>query len=103
MPWINQENEDKVRQHLQNTDSDIVCGHLELNGFTALPGHTFHGGWDKDVFSKFKRVYSGHFHHQSSKGNVTYLGNPYELFWNDVNAKRGFHLFEPSTLNLKFF
>ncbi len=103
LPWINQENEDKVRQHLQNTDSDIVCGHLELNGFTALPGHTFHGGWDKDVFSKFKRVYSGHFHHQSSKGNVTYLGNPYELFWNDVNAKRGFHLFEPSTLSLKFF
>ena len=34
---------------------------------------------------------------------MTYLGNPYELFWNDCGAKRGFHLFEPSTLNLKFY
>ena len=102
LPWINSENEDHVRKHLNTTDSEILCGHLELNGFAAIPGHFFQGGWDRKVFSKFKKVYSGHFHFPSEKGNVKYLGNPYEMFWNDCGSKRGFHLFEPSTLNLKF-
>ena len=37
LPWINQENEEQVKAHLKNTDSDIVCGHLELNGFVDFP------------------------------------------------------------------
>tara|TARA_R100000234_G_scaffold116861_1_gene94433 strand:+ start:225 stop:1271 length:1047 start_codon:yes stop_codon:yes gene_type:complete len=103
LPWINPENEDHVRKHLDNTDSEVVCGHLELNGFAAIPGHYFEGGgWDRRSFTKFKKVYSGHFHFPSEKGNVKYLGNPYEMFWNDCGSRRGFHLFEPSTLALKF-
>ena len=35
LPWINQDNEDKVKAHLNNTDSDIVCGHLELNEYIS--------------------------------------------------------------------
>ena len=85
LPWINPENEDHVRKHLDNTDSEVVCGHLELNGFAAIPGHYFEGGgWDRRSFAKFKKVYSGHFHFPSEKGNVKYLGNPYEMFWNVV-------------------
>jgi hypothetical protein len=26
------------------------------------------------------------------------LGNPYEIYWNDVNDKRGFHIFDTETL-----
>jgi len=102
LPWINSENQGKSFKYLQDTSSEVVMGHLEINGFQAIPGHKFEGGLDPSVFDKFKKVFSGHFHHKSEKGNIKYLGNPYELFWNDYKAERGFHLMDPKTLKLGF-
>ena len=31
-------------------------------------------------------------------GRIFYLGNPYEMFWNDVNDTRGFTIFDTETL-----
>ena len=55
-------------------------------------------GMDVDMFDKFERVYSGHFHTRSTNGKIFYLGNPYEMFWNDVNDTRGFTIFDTQTL-----
>ena len=73
-------------------------GHLEINGFKATRGHMMEDGMDTDVFSKFNSVYSGHFHTRSTDGKIYYLGNPYEMYWNDVNDTRGFHIFDTDTL-----
>ena len=102
LPWINNENYDETMEHIKNTRAKIAMGHLELNGFEVSPGMLHEGGMDPDVFFKFKQVFSGHFHHKSSRGNITYLGNPYEMFWNDYKDPRGFHLYEPSTNTLQF-
>jgi len=99
VPWINSENEEKTLQLIDETDSPCVMGHLELNGFMATRGHFMEHGMDSNVFDKFERVYSGHYHMRSNKENVFYLGNPYEMYWNDVNDRnRGFHLFDTDTL-----
>ena len=58
---------------------------------------------DKNIFSKFDRVFSGHYHMKSKKDNVTYLGNPYQLYWNDYGCKRGFHVFDTDTLKTTFY
>jgi DNA repair exonuclease SbcCD nuclease subunit len=50
------------------------------------------------MFDKFEKVYSGHFHTRSNDGKIYYLGNPYEMYWNDVNDERGFHIFDTDTL-----
>ena len=55
-------------------------------------------GMDCKLFEKFKRVFSGHYHTRSDDGRIFYLGNPYEMFWNDVNDTRGFHIFDTETL-----
>ena len=55
-------------------------------------------GTDVSLFDKFERVYSGHYHTRSDNGTVYYLGNPYEMFWNDLNDTRGFHIFDTETL-----
>jgi hypothetical protein len=47
-------------------------------------------------------VFSGHFHHRSQADNIWYLGNPYELTWQDYNDPRGFHLFDLSSRQLEF-
>ena len=99
VPWINSENEEKTLQVIDDSDSPCVMGHLELNGFMATRGHFMENGMDSNVFDKFDRVYSGHYHMRSNKENVFYLGNPYEMYWNDVNDRnRGFHLFDTNTL-----
>ena len=69
-----------------------------MNGFKATRGHMMETGMDVKTFDKFERVYSGHFHTRSSDGKIFYLGNPYEMFWNDVNDPRGFHIFDTETL-----
>ena len=102
VPWINSENQFKVMNNLENTKSEVLMGHLEINGFEAHPGHMFEGGLDRDIFSKFTRVYSGHFHHKSRSDNIYYLGNPYEMTWSDYNEERGFHLYNLDSRKLEF-
>ena len=40
---------------------------------------------------------------KSKKDNITYLGNPYQLYWNDYGCKRGFHIFDTETLRTTFY
>jgi len=99
VPWINPENQEKTFELIEESDSPCVMGHLELNGFMATRGHFMENGMDSNIFDKFERVYSGHYHMRSNKENIFYLGNPYEMYWNDVNDRnRGFHLFDTDTL-----
>jgi len=98
LPWINSENYDESLSLVKKTTSNIVMGHLEVNGFRATRGHMMETGMDVGVFDRFEKVFSGHFHTRSDNGKIFYLGNPYEMFWNDVNDPRGFHIFDTETL-----
>ena len=98
IPWINQENEEKTLKLIQKTSCQCAMGHLELHGFRVNNQVVMEHGLDSKLFDKFKRVYSGHYHTRSNNGTVFYLGNPYELYWNDVNDTRGFHIFDTETL-----
>jgi metallophosphoesterase superfamily enzyme len=102
MPWINQENKAECLRLIANSEADIMCGHLECDGFEVTPGMKFDGGFKVSEFKNFKRVWSGHFHHKSKHGNVQYLGNPYQMFWNDYKDTRGFHIYDTETDKLKF-
>ena len=98
LPWINSENYEETSNLIKKTKTKIAMGHLELNGFRATRGHMMETGMDVNIFDKFEKVFSGHIHTRSSDGKIYYLGNPYEMFWNDVNDKRGFHIFDTETL-----
>ena len=98
VPWINQENEEYTIKCIKKTKCPVVMGHLELNGFIVTQQVIMDHGFDMKYFKKFERVYSGHFHTRSNQGNIHYLGNPYEIYWNDFNCSRGFHLFDTETL-----
>ena len=98
VPWINQENEKISIDAIQKSKAKIAMGHLELNGFQATRGHMMEDGMDINHFNKFEKVYSGHYHTRSTDGKIYYLGNPYEMFWNDVKDDRGFHIFDTETL-----
>ncbi len=98
IPWINAENFENTVKSIKESKSKIVLGHLELNGFRAHRGHVMEDGMDCKLFDKFEKVFSGHYHTRSDNGKIFYLGNPYEMFWNDVNDTRGFHIFDTEIL-----
>ena len=98
LPWINQENETKTLKIIEKTTSKCAMGHLELQGFRVNRQLIMEHGLESKLFEKFDRVYSGHYHTRSNNGKVFYLGNPYEMYWTDVNDTRGFHIFDTETL-----
>ena len=102
IPWINAENFESTVQSVKISNSVCAMEHLELNGFRAHRGHIMEEGLDCNLFEKFTKVFSGHFHTRSDNGQVYYLGNPYEMFWNDANDKRGFVIFDTDTLEWEY-
>ena len=98
VPWINSENEKMTLEALNNSKSKCVMGHLEFKGFRIHRGFVMDQGTDVKLFDKFDRVYSGHYHTRSDDGKIFYLGNPYEMYWNDISDTRGFHIFDTETL-----
>jgi DNA repair exonuclease SbcCD nuclease subunit len=103
IPWICDENRSRTYELLEQSTAPLCVGHLEFNGFESMPGIVMEHGIDQQPFKKFEKVLSGHFHTKSSKGNIHYLGNPYELYWNDYQSPRGFHILDTDTLDLKFY
>ena len=102
MPWINSENKEECTKLIKK-GGEIMCSHMEVDGFEVTPGMHFEGGFSVSDFKNFNRVWSGHFHHRSKRGNVQYLGNPYQMFWNDYKSSRGFHIYDTETDRLKFY
>lgn len=98
LPWINQENQETTFRMIKNTSSKCVMGHLELQGFKVNHHIVMEHGLDGKIFDKFDRVYSGHYHTRSNDGRVFYLGNPYQMFWTDIDDTRGFTVFDTNTL-----
>jgi len=102
MPWICPENYQESLDHITNTKAEVCMGHFEIAGFAMHRGMESHDGLAKETFQKFDLVFSGHYHHRSSDKHIHYLGNPYELTWQDYNDPRGFHLFDLDTRELEF-
>ena len=100
VPWINQENETETLRLIENTNCDCAMGHLELSGFIAHKNHVMEDGMSSELFKKFSLVFSGHYHTRSTIEKISYLGNPYEMYWNDVGDDRGFHIFDTESREL---
>ena len=102
VPWICNDNADDFAEQLASTDATLCLGHLELAGFYANKDYQCQHGTDAGLFRKFEKVFSGHFHKRNSSGNIFYLGNPYQMYWNDEGETRGFHIFDMDTFDLEF-
>jgi len=102
LPWICADNYENSMLEMKNTPATICMGHLEVAGFAMYRGMPSHEGLDRSLFRKFEYTFSGHYHHKSSADGIFYLGNPYELTWQDYNDDRGFHIFDMDSRSLEF-
>ena len=102
VPWICPENEKEVFEAIKISKAQVCCGHFEISGFEMYKGAVIDEGLDANIFSKFEFVFSGHYHHRSTKRNITYVGTPYEITWSDYSDQKGFHIFDTTTREVEF-
>lgn len=103
LPWICEENSQASLDLMQSSEADLVLGHLEIIGFPMFRGiENLDKGFDAGVFTRFKKVLSGHFHLKSHQRNINYLGSPYATTWAEASETKGFHIIDTETLKLKF-
>jgi len=98
LPWICAENEEQSFKMIKKTKAKVAMGHLEFQGFRVNRQIVMEHGLEANLFKNFKKVFSGHYHTRSDNGTVFYTGNPYEIYWTDVNDTRGFTIFDTETL-----
>lgn len=102
IPWICEENEKRVRDYIEKSQNPYCVGHFELQGFEMDRGNVCYEGWDANTLCRYKKVFSGHFHHRSDIGNILYVGSPGEITWADYDDPRGFHIFDTVTHEVEF-
>jgi DNA repair exonuclease SbcCD nuclease subunit len=100
-PWLTNDNQLHSLKEISETDADILAGHFTFKGFEVSRGSFSTYGLEMENFSKFDMIWSGHFHIPSKKGNVEYLGAPYEMDWGDHNGVRGFHIFDTESREIE--
>jgi DNA repair exonuclease SbcCD nuclease subunit len=94
VPWICESNKEQCLKTLEESDADYCMGHFELEGFKISKHFVSEKSTaDLNLFSKFKRVFSGHYHVPSEAGNIVYVGTPYQMSWNDSGTEKRMFLF----------
>lgn len=94
VPWICADNYDDCIKEITNSSASFCAGHFEIQGFSMYRGHPCQEGLSRDLFRRYEFTFSGHYHHKSNNSGIHYLGNPYELTWQDYQDPRGFHTFD---------
>ena len=102
IPWICENNEAEIVEFMKTSKADYCAGHFEIAGFAMYRGMEANDGLTMDLFSRYDHTWSGHYHSRSTKENITYVGTPYEMTWQDYGDPKGFHVFNTDTGKLTF-
>lgn len=97
VPWIDDENQERSMDFLANANCDWIGGHFDIVGFEMLKGVECEHGLDREVFRRYEKVLSGHFHTKSEQENITYLGSQLEFTWSDAHDDKFFHVVDTET------
>jgi DNA repair exonuclease SbcCD nuclease subunit len=101
--WMNKGNKERIKNAIYSSGSSYALGHFEILGHPMHKGiENNHAGFESHFLNGYTKVYSGHFHTQSEKGNIKYVGTPYETSWADYNDPKGFHVFDTATQTTEF-
>ena len=91
VPWLFQD--------YKKIKTPYVFGHFEIINFDMNDDMKCSDGTPSKQFSKFQKVFSGHFHKPSRKENIVYIGSPYQFTYADLHSVRGYTIFNTETGN----
>jgi hypothetical protein len=102
VPWISPETHQKFLEFVKKSNSTVMLGHFEIQGFEVLRGIRSDEGLNREIFERFEAVYSGHFHQKNDDGHIYYLGTQYDMTFSDVDERKGFHVFDTENRGVEF-
>jgi len=86
---------------------DILFGHFEIETFNLNQYMVCRSGIkSSELLNKTNLVMTGHFHTREertySKGNIVYMGNPFQMDFGDTNLVKGYYTLDLSTKEYNF-
>lgn len=104
MPWrTNEEEEKKCLEEFDIENCNYLFCHTNIRNLRFDSRRDVEEGLMLDDIVKFKRVYSGHIHWGQHRGNVTMVGNPYQMTRSDAGNPKGFYLLDIESGEETFF
>lgn len=58
-----------------NVSDSLLLTHIDIQGFTMNGNNISEHGFNKSIFSSFRKVLVGHYHDYSCKDNIEYIGS----------------------------
>ena len=106
IPWF--ENKDKLVDvyNYFNSKFDAIFGHFEINSF-MMSGRVCENNIEPDyLLNKAPIIFSGHFHLRQirhyDKGDVVYIGSPFQMDYSDEDSKKGFIVLNTDDMSYSF-
>lgn len=98
-PWISPTNVESIKNYLENTNAKYCAGHFEFDSF--MFDRTRMANVNERIpansFSKYTKVFSGHYHIASEKDNIIYVGAPWQLTAIDLGVEKRVLLLDTDT------
>jgi DNA repair exonuclease SbcCD nuclease subunit len=104
MPWRTNDEEEKscLAEYEIHNCNYLFC-HTNIRNLRFDSRRDVEEGLFLDDIVKFQRVYSGHIHWGQHRGNVTMVGNPYQMTRSDAGNAKGFYLLDIESGEETFF
>lgn len=106
MPYVKEE---EIKDCLQKivylgNNKDFFFGHFGLNGFIMQQDNYTdqYSTITKNMFSKFKRAFFGHFHFHQQQANCMYISSPFQSRHGDEQGQHGFVFYDTDTDTVEF-
>lgn len=89
-------------------EADTTFGHFEIKLFKMNSFALCDSGFEsKELLSKSKLIVSGHFHLRDERhyenGTILYVGNPFQMDFNDAASSKGYYIFNVENNTYNFF
>ena len=84
---------------IKEGSADYLISHFGLNEATLSSGISIVSDIGLKDVKHFKHCFLGHYHDGQTVGNVTYVGNPTQLDWNDKNQEKRFLVIDSNSGN----
>lgn len=83
-------------------NTKILMGHFDIKDFKMNDNAISLKGEPISSFKNYDLVLSGHYHTYSKKDNIIYIGNMYGHTFNDLDATRGYWIFNDESYEMEF-
>lgn len=100
--WISPEIREQAINWIKTVDVSVLCGHFEINSFEIVKGVVCSKGFDPNLFDRFDKVLSGHFHIRATNNTIQYIGNPTQTSWGEYGFPKGFGVFDTKDKTIQF-